>query len=272
MDSIAPQYWRPDFPAPISRLPNPLLEETQQMSTNPNIREKDKWPAGKPSVLIFDVNETLIDFESMHPLFERVFGDKRAMREWLSNLIMYSMTITLSGLYKDYWAIGGGCFEMVGEIHGIDIKPDDTEALRQAMKTMPAHRDSEEGLSLLKDAGFRMVTLTNSPPTPGSKSPLENAGLSQFFEKQYNIEACRAYKPHQLVYHYVAQDLDVAPADCCMVATHVWDTIGGQAAGMAGGLVTRPGNALLPILGLPQPNALGSTLPELARDMIRQWR
>src|SRR5580698_1905940 len=151
MDSITPQYWRPDFPAPISRLPNPLLEETQQMSTNPNIREKDKWPAGKPSVLIFDVNETLIDFESVHPLFERVFGDKRAMREWLSNLIMYSMTITLSGLHKDYWAIGGGCFEMVGKIHGIDIKPDDTEALRQAMKTMPAHRDSEEGLSLLKD-------------------------------------------------------------------------------------------------------------------------
>jgi 2-haloacid dehalogenase len=41
---------------------------------------------------------------------------------------------------------------------------------------------------------------------------------------------------------------------------------------MAGGLVTRPGNALLPIEGLPQPNALGSTLPELARVMIRQWR
>lgn len=34
----------------------------------------------------------------MHPLFERVFGDKRALREWLGHLIMYSMTLTLSGL------------------------------------------------------------------------------------------------------------------------------------------------------------------------------
>jgi 2-haloacid dehalogenase len=42
----------------------------------------------QPTVLIFDVNETLIDFESMHPLFERVFGDKRIMREWLGQLIM----------------------------------------------------------------------------------------------------------------------------------------------------------------------------------------
>jgi hypothetical protein len=29
-----------------------------------------QWLGGKPSVLIFDVNETLIDFESMNPLLE----------------------------------------------------------------------------------------------------------------------------------------------------------------------------------------------------------
>jgi hypothetical protein len=64
--------------------------------------------AGRPTVLIFDVNETLIDFESISPLFERVFGDKRVMLERLGHLIMYSMTITLSGLYKNYWSLGGG--------------------------------------------------------------------------------------------------------------------------------------------------------------------
>jgi 2-haloacid dehalogenase len=242
------------------------------MSSNPGLRAKDKWSVEKPSVLIFDVNETLIDFETMNQLFDRVFGDKKVMREWLGHLILYSMTITLSGLYKDYWAIGGGCFQMVGEIHGVEITPQDTKALQDTMKTMRAHTDAKEGLQILKDAGFRMVTLTNSPPTPGQKTPLENAGLDRFFEKQYNIESCRAYKPAASVYHFVAQDLDVAPGDCCMVATHVWDTIGGQAAGMAGALVTRPGNALLPIPGLPQPNAVGATLPDLARDMIRQWR
>ena len=59
-----------------------------------------QWIGGEPSVLVFDVNETLIDFESMNPLFERIFGDTRVMREWLGHLIMYSMTITLSGLYE----------------------------------------------------------------------------------------------------------------------------------------------------------------------------
>jgi 2-haloacid dehalogenase len=226
----------------------------------------------KPSVLVFDVNETLIDIESMNPLFERVFGDKRVLREWFGCLVMYSMTITLSGLYKDFWTLGAGLFQMVGAIRNVDIKPGDIEALKDHMRTMPAHPDCEEGLTMLKDAGFRMVTLTNSPPTPGSRSPLENAGLDRFFERQFNIETTRAYKPNPAAYHMVAQELNVVPADCCMVAAHVWDTIGAQSVGMAGALITRPGNAPLPLPGLPQPNVVGSDLFSLGRDMIRMWR
>lgn len=51
-------------------------------------------------MLVFDVNETLIDFESMNALFERIYGDWHVMREWLGHLIMYSMTLTLLYLSK----------------------------------------------------------------------------------------------------------------------------------------------------------------------------
>jgi 2-haloacid dehalogenase len=86
---------------------------------------KDKWGAGSPSVLIFDVNETLIDVESMNGLFERIFGDRRVLREWFGYLVMYSMTITLSGLYKDFWDLGQGLFRMLGAIHHIEINDAD---------------------------------------------------------------------------------------------------------------------------------------------------
>jgi 2-haloacid dehalogenase len=59
----------------------------------------------KPSVLVFDVNETLIDIEWMNPVFEH----KRVVREWFNHLIMYSMTITLSNLYKDFWTLVLAC-------------------------------------------------------------------------------------------------------------------------------------------------------------------
>jgi 2-haloacid dehalogenase len=73
------------------------------------INPKYQWNSEEPSVLVFDVNETLINFESMNALFERIYGDKHVMREWLGHLIMYSMTLTLSGLYVDYYSLGQGC-------------------------------------------------------------------------------------------------------------------------------------------------------------------
>src|SRR5262249_39721998 len=97
------------------------------METN-TLKDQEAWIRGKPSVLIFDVNETLIDFESMTPLFKRVFGDERVLREWLGHLILYSMTLTLSGLYKDFFSLGQGLFEMVGEIHQVKVTPADVEA------------------------------------------------------------------------------------------------------------------------------------------------
>jgi 2-haloacid dehalogenase len=232
------------------------------------IEAKARWNNETPSILVFDVNETLIDIESMNPLFERVFGDKRVLREWLGHLIMYSMTITLSGLYKNYFSLGQGLFRMVGNIHGVSMRPSDVDELRTAMMTMPAHADVEEGLRKLKVAGFRMVTLTNSPPNPSGKSPLEHAGLADFFERQFSIETVRAYKPAQQVYYLVAQELDVPAASCCMVAAHVWDTVGAQSAGFSAALVTRPGNAPLPVEGLPQPNFVASDLPTLAATLL----
>jgi hypothetical protein len=49
-----------------------------------------------------------------------------------------------------------------------------------------------------------------------------------------------------------------------MVACHVWDTLGAQSAGYTAGLITRPGNAPLPVSSLPQPNLIAPDLPGLA--------
>ena len=37
-------------------------------------------------LIVFDVNETLLDLETMDPTFERIFADKGAMRLWFANL------------------------------------------------------------------------------------------------------------------------------------------------------------------------------------------
>jgi 2-haloacid dehalogenase len=221
-----------------------------------------------PSVLVFDVNETLIDIESIAPLFGELFGDERVLREWFGQLVMYSMTATLAERYVDFFTLGQGVLRMLADIYWVDITDDDMHRLQAQMRNMPAHPDVVAGLTALRDNGFRLATLTNSPHRPGVPTPLENAGLAGFFEQQLSVESVRAFKPSPSVYRYACQELGVTPTDCMMVAAHVWDTLGAQNVGFSAALITRPGNPPLPVDGLPQPNLVVSDLRQLAEQLI----
>ena len=222
-----------------------------------------------PSVLVFDVNETLIDIESLAPLFAEWFGDERVLREWFGQLVMYSMAATLAERYVDFFALGQGVLRMLADIYRVDFTDDDVGRLRDRMSTMPAHPDVVEALTALRDNGFRLITLTNSPHRSGARTPLENAGLAELFEQQFSVESCRAFKPSPSVYRYVCEQLGVAPAECMMVAAHVWDTLGAQNVGFGAALITRPGNPPLPVDGLPQPDIVVSDLRQLAERLIK---
>jgi 2-haloacid dehalogenase len=242
----------------------------KQLSAKP-IGQQAKNSTGVPSIIVFDVNETLIDIESLGPFFGRVFGDRELVREWFNQLILYSDAITLAGYYQTFFTLAQGVLEMLGTIHRVTVKPSDLEELRASMLSMPAHKDAPEGLQLLKDAGFRLTTLTNSPPDENG-SPLEHAGLAHFIERQFSVDTVRRFKPAPQVYHLVAELLNVPPSDICLVAAHTWDTIGAQSVGCSAALVARPGNAPLPVNGLPQPHAVAPDLPGVAKQLITLWR
>jgi len=224
-----------------------------------------------PSIIVFDVNETLIDIESIASFFEKVFGDRKVLREWFNQLILYSNVITLAGYYETFFKLGRAVLEMLGSIYQVHVEPADLEELRTNMLSMPAHEDVPEGLCLLSEAGFRLMTLTNSPPDKDG-SPLERVGLAHFFERQFSVDSIRRFKPAPEAYHLVTELLNVAPAAICLVDAHTWDTLGAQSVGFSAGLVTRTGNALLPIDGLPQPQVVATDLVRLARQMIALWR
>ena len=224
----------------------------------------------KPSVIVFDVNETLIDITTLEPLFERVFGDAAVMREWFAQLILYSEALTLSEIYVPFSELAAGVFCMTADIRQREVAEADLAELRQLMQSMPPHPGVAEALVRLKEAGFRLVTLTNSPPSPGS-SPLDRAGLSEHFERMFSVDEVQAFKPATKIYQMVAEALEVELADLCLVAAHAWDTLGAQAAGCAGALVTLPGNAVLRVPGLPVPDIVAPELLSVAEEIILRW-
>ncbi|WP_201594629.1 haloacid dehalogenase type II [Psychrobacter fulvigenes] len=220
-----------------------------------------------PSIIVFDVNETLLDIDTLAPLFARLFGDDKILREWFAQLVLYSQTMTLSGLYTSFGELGVGALQMTADIHQVTLTDDDINEFKQRMADMPAHPDAIPALTKLRTAGFRLVTLTNSASN-ASNTPLEKAGLNGFFEQSFSVETVEKFKPAPETYQMVAEEMSVAMSDLCLVACHLWDTIGAQAAGCQGAFVKRPYNALLPAAKVPTPGFMAADLVTLAEQII----
>jgi 2-haloacid dehalogenase len=44
-------------------------------------------------ILVFDVNETLLDLETLTPHFASIFGGGQVMREWFAQLIIHLLRV-----------------------------------------------------------------------------------------------------------------------------------------------------------------------------------
>lgn len=216
-------------------------------------------------ILVFDVNETLLDIEVLNPLFARVFGDARVMRQWFSELILYSQAYCLSGAYTDFGKLSVAVLRMVASIRRVPLSDADIEEFIETMRSLPPHPEVPEALERLEQAGFRMVTLTNSQPAAG-KALLDKAGLSHHFERLFSVDEVKRYKPSPETYGHVASELGAEPHTLRLIACHTWDTLGAIAAGYAAALVTRPGNA--PLLVGDQPDIVEPDLIATADRII----
>ena len=107
-------------------------------------------------VIVFDVNETLLDLESLTPTFERIFDDRLALRRWFAELILYSEALTLAGIYVPFTDIGGAVLKMVATTCGISISAADRAELTEKFASMPAHPEVLDALLKLQHAGFRL--------------------------------------------------------------------------------------------------------------------
>ena len=223
-----------------------------------------------PTIIVFDVNETLLDVEALAPLFARLFGDGRVMREWFAQTVLHSQAVTLADSYVPFGALGAGVLTMLGAIHGVAVAPGDVTELAERMLAMPAHPDVPDGLRRLKAAGFTLATLTNSAPSPDG-SPIDRAGIADLFDRAFSVHDVGRFKPAPECYRMVADAMGVPPAGLCLVAAHMWDTLGAQKVGCAGAFVARRGNAVLPVGGVPQPDIVAPDLTGAVDAIIARW-
>jgi 2-haloacid dehalogenase len=216
-------------------------------------------------LIVFDVNETLLDLQTMEPTFARIFGDKDAMRLWFANFILYSSALTVAGCYVPFTDIGAAVMKMLADTRGITIGERDKTELTERFSTMPPYAEVPAALRKLRAAGFRLFTLTDNLLEVQTRQ-LTHGGIVDLFERRFSADGVKHHKPSRQAYAYVERELGAKPSQFCLIACHTWDTLGAVAAGWEAALIRRVGNDLLGVG--PQPQIVGDDLNDVADQLI----
>ncbi len=218
-------------------------------------------------VIVFDVNETLLDVGALAPHFERAFGNKTALSQWFAQLLQTAYVVTLIGHYRDFGTCGRHALHIVAQRHGVVLSDTAVAKILEGMLNLPPHPEVRNSLIRLRESGFRLATLTNSAPQ-AMLTQLENAGLLHLFDKTLSVDRTQHFKPHPATYLMAAEELGVQPKQMRIVAAHNWDTTGAICAGCKAAFVARPGMVLGPLDEVP--DIIGSDLAEVVARIIEK--
>jgi len=183
-------------------------------------------------ILVFDVNETLLDISVLDPFFEDAFHDVYARREWFINTLLNSQSLTLSGQFASFDEIGLAALQMLGQARNVRLSQAQIDNFTVTKSRLPSHPEVCEALEALQSSGFRVVTLSNSGQAP-SENALKSAKIDRYFQRLFSVEQIRRYKPAFGTYEAVLGNLNVSPERLRLIAAHPWDTFGAMAAGLA---------------------------------------
>ncbi len=191
-----------------------------------------------PRVCVFDVNETLLDLAALDPHFERVFGDASVRRLWFNQMLQSALVATVTDAYTTFGEAAAAALQMTAERQGVEVSDADEREILGGLRELPPHPEVAEGLDRLRDAGFRLATLTNSTQEV-AEAQIRNSGLADRFEQVLSADTAKRLKPAPAPYRMAARTLDIPERELRLVAAHAWDVTGAIRAGCAAAFVSR---------------------------------
>jgi 2-haloacid dehalogenase len=187
---------------------------------------------GGPSVIVFDVNETLSDMSPMGARFADIGAPEHLARLWFAALLRDGFALTAAGGQERFAVLAEHALRTV--LTGVQLNRDMDAAVEYVMaglRELSVHPDVAEGVRALRATGHRLVTLTNGSADMAEQL-LRTAGVREEFDALLSVEDAGAWKPARAAYEYAARRCDSDIADMLLVAVHPWDTDGAARAGM----------------------------------------
>lgn len=208
-------------------------------------------------VLLFDVNETLLDLAALDAPFARIFGDGSLRGGWFAQMLQLGFVGAITSDYVDFTTAQRAALQMLAERRGVRLRPADADDIVGMMASLPAHPDVPEAFARLTAAGFRLAALTNSVARV-AEAQLTNAGIRAALEAVFSADDVLRLKPAPEPYRMAARGMGCSVGDACLVAAHAWDVAGALAAGCQAAFIARSGAV---------PSPLGRRPTYAARDL-----
>lgn len=215
-------------------------------------------------VVIFDVNETMLDLGALDPLFVRWFGDQLARKEWFALTLHFALTLAATREFRSFGEVGAAALAGIAHRRGLSLPGEVAAQLHEEVLRLPAHLDVAPALRILRHAGLVTAALSNNP-LPVVQKQLHHVGLSPLFDEIMSVDEAGALKPTPEVYDLAVRRLRLAPNPIWMVAAHGWDIAGATRAGLRGAFVARPSQSPDPFA---PPEIIADDLLTLARSIL----
>ncbi|WP_433164817.1 haloacid dehalogenase type II [Kribbella sp. CA-247076] len=191
-------------------------------------------------VLVLDVNETLSDLEPMRERFAAAGLPRHNLDDWFASTLRDGFALTAAGAYADFRTVGTDVLTAQLAAAGIEPTEDTVGKVLTGMTQLSLHPDVEPGLRRLRDAGLRIITLTNGSVAMSERMFTEG-GIMPLLEHRLDVGTPQRWKPHPDAYRYAADVCGVAVEQMALVAVHPWDIDGARRAGLQGFYLDRRG-------------------------------
>lgn len=219
-------------------------------------------------VLVFDVNETLLDMTPLKKAVNALLSEEQGYRIWFRMLLHYSTVSNSINDYYNFTTIAAATLEMAAKSMHKKVTEEEIKEALSVIKSLQTYPDVIKGLQLLKKNGFRLITLTNSPEN-ALKEQLKNSNLTTYFEQALSIDTIGKYKPAKETYFWAAEKLAVKPEEMLMIAAHGWDLAGASHAGLATGFIARDGQSLYSLS--KNPDFVANDILTMAKQLVAAY-
>jgi 2-haloacid dehalogenase len=219
----------------------------------------------RPAVVAFDVVGTLFSLEPLRFRLGEAGFPETALAEWFARVLHAAVARDVAGTFVPFRDVAATTLEVMAAERGLASSRAAADEIVHGMSELPAYPDVGPAFEELWEAGIRIVALTNGGAQTTSHL-LARAGLARFIETIISIDEVGHWKPHPSVYRYAVSIAGVPPVRMCLVASHAWDVLGANRAGLLTAWVARKEKRFHAAMGVP--DVTGETLIDVVAELV----